>query len=274
MASWREWFGLKKGDRLAASLIEGLRREWPELTFRLLPEDAVEVRRAADGEQVLIMSLAMLRARAAEGDKAAEKSLLADPQVRYAMEMAAGRRELPTFDAAGLVPRFAQPERFSTIQKIPAHSEAWAGVWLTVCWHDDSAGAHYLDLEDLTTLGLTWDTALSRAVANLDVLWRGKLKMSGVPGPDGSPALIVIDDVHAASALLLAGIRELLAGQLGSPFLAMAPQTDEFVAAPLQPRDRTDGYFRTARDSFRNSAHPVSDKVLLVRPEGFAVEGS
>jgi hypothetical protein len=268
------WFGRKKEDHLANRFIEGLRREWPELTFDLLPDDAVDIRRAADGEQVLVMSLAVLRSRAAQGDPEAEKSVLNDPQVRYAMDLATGRATLPTFDVEGLVPRFAQPSRFSSVPKTPAHREAWPGVWLTVCWHDDRTGAHYLDLDGLSNLGLTWDSALSRAIENLDGLWNSKLQMSGIPGPDGSPALIVIDDVHAASALLVPGVREILARQLGTPFLAMAPQTDEFVAAPLQPRARANGYFDTARVTFQNSAHPVSDQVLLVRPDGFSVEGT
>jgi hypothetical protein len=267
-------FGRKKKDRLTDLLIEGLRREWPELAFDLLPDDAIEVRRVADGDQVLIMSLALLRSRGAQGDPEPEKSVLNDPQVRYAMDMAAGRRTLPTIDAGGLVPRLCPSARFSSLEEKPAHREAWSGVWITVCWHDDSAGARYLHLDDLSALELTWDSALSRAVANLEQLWRGKLQMSAVPAPEGGPALIVIDDVHAASALLLPGLREMLARQLGSPFLAMTPQTDEFIAAPLQPRDRADGYFRTARDSFHKSAHPVSDQVLLVRPEGFAVESA
>ena len=274
MVEWGRIFG--KGDDkdpLPALLLEGLEREWPELDFAFRSaDDSVEIR-GADGEALLLMSIGSVRERAKAGAAPAVAGWLQDKQVRRALDEAAGREtERPAFDVDGLVPRLAWAERLASVPNAPAHRDAWPGVWLTICWHHDDFGAHYLANDQLAALGLDWDEGLARAIENLERLWRGKLQMSSVPAPDGSPALVVVDDVHAASGLLLPRLRAMLAEQLGSPFLAMAPQTDELILAPAEPRARADDFFETARESFRDSAHPVSDRVLVVRPEGFAPE--
>jgi hypothetical protein len=265
-----EWGGRSgKGDKdaLPALLLEGLKREWPELGFVFRREDDVVEIQGADGETSMLMSLASVRERATEGAAEGVADWLNDRQVRRALDEAAGREvEQPSFDTSGLVPRFASAQRLSLVSNVPAHREAWPGVWLTVCWHHEDFGAHYLADDQLSDLGL------ERAIANLDGLWRGKLEVLSVPAPDGSSALLVLQNTHAASGLLLPALRAKLAQQLGSPFLAMAPQPDELVFAPATPRARADELFETTLEHFRESAHPVSDRVLLVRPEGFAPE--
>lgn len=272
MVEWGRLFGKGDKDPLPALLLEALAREWPELHFTFRPsDDAVEIR--AGGETVLMMSLASVRERARPGAADGIAAWLKDKQVRRALDQAAGREvEAPKFDAAGLVPRFAPESRLASVPTVPAHRTAWPGVWLTVCWHHEDFGAHYLADDQLAALGFDWDKGLARAIANLERSWRGNLQMNGIPADDGSPALLVLDDVHAASGLLLPGLRAKLAEQLGSPFLAMAPQTDELIFAPAQPRARAEEFFATARESFRESAHPVSDRVLVVRPDGFTPE--
>jgi hypothetical protein len=272
MVEWGRLFGKGDKDPLPALLLEALPREWPELHFTFHPiDDSVEIR--ADGETVLMMSLASVRERARSGTAEGVAAWLKDKQVRRALDQAAGRGvEQPKFDALGLVPRFAPESRLASVPTVPAHRAAWPGVWLTVCWHHEDFGAHYLADDQLSDLGLDWDTGLERAIANLDGLWRGKLEVLSVPAPDGSSALLVLQNTHAASGLLLPALRAKLAQQLGSPFLAMAPQPDELVFAPATPRARADELFETTLEHFRESAHPVSDRVLLVRPEGFAPE--
>jgi hypothetical protein len=273
MVEWSRIFGRGEKDTLPALLQEGLKREWPQLTFVFRPaEDTIDI--LDSNQQVCFeMSLASVRERARTGVAPAIAEWLQNKQVRWALDQAMGRGPaLPAFDLDGLVPRLGLAERLAAARSMPAYREAWPEVWLTVCWHHDDFGAHYLGDDQFAALGLDWDTGLERAIENLDRLWRGKLQMSAVPAPDGSPALFVLDDVHAASGLLLPGLRAKLAEQLGSPFLAMAPQTDELIFAPAQPRGRADGFFETARESFLASAHPVSDRVLVVRPEGFTTE--
>jgi hypothetical protein len=273
MVEWGRLFGGRDKGELLPLLLQGLKGQWPELDFVHQPQDdVVEVR--SKGEAVLMMSLASVRERAASGASQAVADWLGDTQVRRALDQVAGREVAsPTFDADGLVPRFAAAQRLASVPNVPAHRESWPGVWLTICWHHEDFGAHYLADEELATLGFDWERGLARAIANLDQLWRGHLPMSAVAAKDGSHALVVVDDVHAASGLLLPGLRARMAEQLGSPFLAMAPQTDELLFAPAEPRARAEGFFTTARQGFRESAHPVSDRVLLVRPEGFAPEG-
>ena len=183
---WSKVFGKERPDLVALAL-DRLPREWPELRFSRRDEGTLDVALAATGEPLLVVSLATLLTRADEGDGAVD-SWLADPQIRRGFDVAAGRIEVPPFDAAGLVPRFSAESRLSGLEDPPAHREAWPRVWLTVCWH------------------------------------------------------------HADS------------------------QTDELIAAPTTPRARADGHFRTARESFAESAHPVSDRVLVVTGEGFAPE--
>lgn len=273
MAFWKRWF---KGevDPVPGLLLEGLRREWPDLAFEHLPElDVIEIRGADGGEPLLRMGLATVRQWAGgQGAAGAVAAWLLDPQVRNGIDHARDGGARPPFDVAGLVPRFALAERFAAIPEPIVHREAWPGVWLTICWHHEAFGAHYLGDDDLAALGLPWDAALQRATENLDGLWRGKLQIAAVPAPGGGAELLVVDDVHAASGLLLPSFRERISRELGTPFLAMAPQTDELVAAPALPRDRAEGHFRTARQSFRDSAHPVSDRILVVRPEGWEAE--
>lgn len=234
MSWWNRLFG--GGPDLTGRAVAALAGAWPELRFER-GEPGVILVRQGDREPA-IASTAVLDQRVAQlGEEAGFKSWLEDPQHRRMFDVMGGRSEMPTITREGLLPRLITSSRFASLDQPPEHEEILPGVWLTVVWQHPDWGTRYLGKGELEDLAMSFADAKQLAMAHIDEHVRGK-PLQGVHAEGGGAALLVLDDTHAAAALLSPRLRGAIAASLGSPFLVMIPQTDELIAAPREPRDR------------------------------------
>jgi hypothetical protein len=108
--------------------------------------------------------------------------------------------------------------------------------------------------------------ALAAALQNLATRSRDA-RLWHVQTDDGPLVAAHSGDGLDSSRLLLPGLHDLLAGELGSPFLAGVPHRDVLYAAPAEGAPARALAARTRAAAVR-ARHPISDGLFEVHPGG------
>jgi hypothetical protein len=125
----------------------------------------------------------------------------------------------------------------------------------------------YVDARELGRWLPDPETALRAAVANLAAR-SDEARLVRVEADEGSLVVARTGDGLDASRLLLPGLHDVLAPELGSPFAAAVPHRDALFACSLScPRSLLLLRDRAAGEASR-SAHPISPALLRVLPGG------
>ncbi len=107
---------------------------------------------------------------------------------------------------------------------------------------------------------------LEAALGNLAAR-SGKARLLRIDGAHGTLIVASTGDGFDASRLLLPGLHELLARELGSPFAAAVPHRDALFACPLDSPTLHAMRERAAREA-QNAPHAISSGLLLVERGG------
>jgi hypothetical protein len=188
------------------------------------------------------------------------------------------RRLLASLPAAGLVPEDdwsalrsqllprLLSERF--VAELPAHHDLLTrplapGVVLAFVVRSPRR-ARYLRRRDVSGHGLS--AVAAEALTNLAAhtqqarLWHMQT--------DAGPLVTARSgDGLDSSRLLLPGLHDVLAGELGSPFLAAVPHRDALHAAPANDAGAR-ALTARARGDVARARYPISDRLLEVHPGG------
>jgi hypothetical protein len=118
--------------------------------------------------------------------------------------------------------------------------------------------------------GISLDQLHETALENL-VNRSNAIEAHAAPDEKGEISLIVFQtmDGYDASRILLPTLHDRLRGHLGSPFAAAIPNRDILLCFRGDP-DTVDKYRKQIRSDFQQMPHQVTDKLLLVTPDGIA----
>ncbi len=110
------------------------------------------------------------------------------------------------------------------------------------------------------------ETALENLIRRSDAI-----EAHAAPDEKGDISLIIFQtmDGYDASRILLPTLHERLRGHLDSPFAAAIPNRDILLCFRNDPQT-VEKYRNQIRSDFQQMPHQVSDKLLLVTPDGIA----
>ncbi len=251
--------------RTAAAVVSELQTRFERV--QVLGRSGPELSLSVDGSSVrLDVGRVALLAREQHGDalgKAARKLLAAIPALRP--------ESRPDYEAAreSLFPRLVAPGFFEGTAQGSGRllrASVVPGIELT-CVLRQPGRARFVDAGDMAEWGQDAAALLSTALHNLAVgSERAKLLRQ-----DGDGVTLVVartGDGLDASRLLLPGLHDVLAPELGSPFVAAVPHRDALFACPRDcERSVRALRERAARESTR-AAHAISPLPILVSARG------
>jgi hypothetical protein len=136
---------------------------------------------------------------------------------------------------------------------------------------DQENSYSYVREEDLSVWSKTRESVRERAVDNLNRASAG-MQMQSSDGPDKFVGIQVADGYDAAR-ILIPGLRELLASQLGSPFYVGIPNRDFLICWSASCSQRFHDFARgkIAKD-FEVQPYPLSPEVFIASTESFGPE--
>lgn len=116
-----------------------------------------------------------------------------------------------------------------------------------------------IDLDDVDTIART----------NLSKFHPG-LTISVLQGEDGTAAMFNVGDGYDASRLLLSGLYEKLAPEMGGDFLVAIPNRDVFIAFPRHPQDFIQRLKKRIQHDYHHLPYPITKKLFYVTRDGIA----
>lgn len=192
-------------------------------------------------------------------------------QVARAEEAAGGVEESWADVQSRLLPRLVGPRFLAEVNRRAGTQPLFAlplvsGVHVMFLMGEQQR-RRYVDRRELARWGQPPMRVLQRALANL----AGKSKDARLLRFDADQAGVVVartGDGLDSSRLLLPGLHEVLAPELGSPFAAAVPHRDALFACSL----RCPTSLRLLRDrasaEAASAAHPITPELLSVGPLG------
>jgi uncharacterized protein YtpQ (UPF0354 family) len=134
----------------------------------------------------------------------------------------------------------------------------------------EESGYSYVLKREFEGLGITLAELHNFAVANLDALPSGRMKLA--EPPDGAEGFIAADDNFAAVRILLPRARAMLASKLGDQFLVTLPHRDScFCWSLSQAYERQARNAAEALEDFIKHDYRLTPDTLLASIDGFSV---
>jgi uncharacterized protein YtpQ (UPF0354 family) len=117
----------------------------------------------------------------------------------------------------------------------------------------------------------SWNVPLEQVegLAQDNLARRSPDQMVGLPGPDGKPAALVVNerDGYDATRLVLPSVREAFAEVLGDEYLVGVPNRDFLIAFSPQHEEMAGTIIRQIRHDYQRMAHPISAGIYRVLPD-------
>lgn len=115
-----------------------------------------------------------------------------------------------------------------------------------------------------------WDIPLERLqeVAQDNLAARSpNLSMAALPGPDGKHCALVVNtrDGYDTARLVLPGLREVFARELGSEYLVGMPNRDFLIAFATSEPEMMTSILRQIKQDFHKMSHPLTQTIYRVR---------
>jgi hypothetical protein len=208
----------------------------------------------------------VLGATEGEDDRSAEHA------IDKLLSMLPGAYAGPSFsDAqAWLFPRLVAPDFVARLGAEGARLSVRAivGGTLYAALIVGSAGrARYVRQDELLGWGIDAESALAIAVSNLAAR-SADARFARVDTPEGPLILARTGDGLDGARLLLPTLHDVLAPELGSPFLAAVPHRDALWAASAEPATLRKALERRVREDAMRAPHRISDSLFLVGAAG------
>ena len=127
--------------------------------------------------------------------------------------------------------------------------------------------ARYVRRRELASWGIDGEEALAIALANLAGR-SGGARFARVTTAFGPLVVARSGDGLDAARLLLPTLHDVLAPELGSPFLAAAPHRDALFACALEPRALREALARRAEEDAARAPHRISEQLFTIGPRG------
>lgn len=127
--------------------------------------------------------------------------------------------------------------------------------------------ARYVRTRELSAWSLTPGDALALALQNLAAR-SARARFARIDTPHGPLVFARTGDGLDAARLLLPTLHEVLAPELGSPFLAAAPHRDVLFACALEPRELRESLLARVREDAARAPHRISEQLFRVAPDG------
>ena len=170
-----------------------------------------------------------------------------------------------------LLPRLLGPRFLAEVER-RAHGRA---LHLVPVVHDVQLGlalsgpgrVRYVGASDLERWGLDPADARRAALANL-ARASAATRLLHVEGDQGVLVVARTGDGHDAARVLLPGLHDVLARELGSPFAAAIPHRDALFACSLRSENSLRLLRERALHEAGRVAHPISAELVVVRPGG------
>jgi len=183
-----------------------------------------------------------------------------------------GATSPPWADALlALFPRLVGPAFFAGLEARAAHARLWHATVAhdieLACILRGSGRSRYVHASDLQRWQCDDDSVRAAALRNL----------AGASGharllrqDDGEVTLVTArtGDGLDAARLLLPGLHDVLAPELGSPFMAAVPHRDALFACPAKSQRSVAALRARAAEEAAVAAHAISPQPLLCGPDG------
>jgi len=134
--------------------------------------------------------------------------------------------------------------------------------------------SRFVRVDELEGWGTSFEDALAIAVENLAA--RSAAARFARIETDAGPLVVARSgDGLDAARLVLPGLHDVLAPELGSPFLASVPHRDTLLAASREPRSLVEALKQKTSDDAARAPHRIADALYLVTADGLSdVPGS
>jgi hypothetical protein len=190
--------------------------------------------------------------------------------------------QLFTSDAANLTTvslDFARPRVMPRIQPESIFEHLSRELVAHVPFVNDTVIVFVLDLPQMTVSitteqmlrwGMDVDDLEGLARQNLDE-YAQNLEVQLVESKEGGRAAILSEqDGYDAARLLLSGLHQRLAAQLGGDFYVAAPARDMFLALSLGPEEFVGRLLDRVRQDYRRLPYPISPDLFYITRDGVA----
>ena len=127
--------------------------------------------------------------------------------------------------------------------------------------------ARYVRQRELAHWSLAPGDALAIALENLAAR-SARARFARVDTAHGPLVVARTGDGLDGARLLLPTLHDVLAPELGSPFLAAAPHRDALFACAIEPRELRDALAARVRDDAARAPHRISDRLFAIAAHG------
>jgi hypothetical protein len=162
------------------------------------------------------------------------------------------------------------PEAAGYLQPSTMVSQPFVADLLIAYAVDQDRTIDYIPRGRFNQWGISLDQLHEAALENL-IRRSDAIEAHAAPDETGEISLIIFQtmDGYDASRILLPTLHDRLRAHLGSPFAAAIPNRDILLCF-RNDADTVDKYRKQIRADFQQMPHQVTDKLLLVTPDGIA----
>jgi uncharacterized protein YtpQ (UPF0354 family) len=248
-------------DQFRARVLEIITREYPQVTAAHGAQWALELKDAG-GETIGTVGLENLY-----------RDCLLQPESagaiirEYLEQLLASMAEVGGYDELDTVRQRLLPmlKAADWVNELPGIAAAEFAPGLITCFAIDSPSRVAYVTEEMLQ---KWDLPLERVqgIAQ-DNLARKQTEFMSLRGEDGRPVALVIStqDGYDATRLVIPGVREAFAEELGDEFLVGIPNRDFLIAFSERDPETAAGIIRQVKHDFQRMNHPITGTIYRAR---------
>lgn len=146
----------------------------------------------------------------------------------------------------------------------------WVGGLVVLYVVDESQAYWYIREDLLETWNISVDELHDIAIQNLERYFDEHPMEFTMAGEEDGPRLLIParPDAYNSARMLSEKFHEKLRNVLGNEFAVGAPSRDFFVAVSLDSTETVDHVRGKVEDDFKQMDHPLTERLLLVTPDG------